>query len=72
MSAIRFRKRLTKLKITISLPKKFGSKGFMAAVKVTKILRSWRPNMRYAIQKREIDYINIVPFIINFGGKVFE
>ena len=28
MSAIKFRKRLTKFKITIALPKKFGSKGF--------------------------------------------
>ena len=38
--AIKFRKRLTKLKITIALSKKFGSKGFIMAVKVTKILRS--------------------------------
>ena len=29
MSAIKFRKRLTKFKITIALPKKFGSKGFI-------------------------------------------
>ena len=32
-----FRKRLTKFRITIALPKKFGSKGLIAAVKVTKI-----------------------------------
>ena len=38
--AIKFRKRLTKFKITITLPKKFGSKGFITAVKVTKIWRS--------------------------------
>ena len=37
MSAIKFRKRLAKSKITIALPKKFGSKGFITAVKVTKI-----------------------------------
>ena len=36
MSAIKFRKRLTKFKITIALPKKFDSKGF-TAIKVTKI-----------------------------------
>ena len=34
MSAIKFRKRLTKFKITIALPKKFGSKGFIMVVKV--------------------------------------
>ena len=33
MSAIKFRKRLMKFKITIALPKKFGSKGFITAVK---------------------------------------
>ena len=33
MSAIKFRKRLTKFKITIALPKKFGSKGFITVVK---------------------------------------
>ena len=37
MSAIKFRKRLTKFKITIALPKKFGSKGFITVVKVIKI-----------------------------------
>ena len=37
MSAIKFRKRFTKFKITIVLPKKFGSKGFTTVVKVTKI-----------------------------------
>ena len=37
MSAIKFRKRLTKYKVTIALPKKFDSKGFITAVKVTKI-----------------------------------
>ena len=37
MSAIKFRKRLTKFKITITLPKKFVSKGFITVVKVTKI-----------------------------------
>ena len=31
---IKFRKRLTKFKITIALPKKFGSKGFITVVKV--------------------------------------
>ena len=40
MSAIKFRKRLTKFKITIALPKKFGSKGFITVVKVIKICRS--------------------------------
>ena len=29
--------KLTKFKITIALPKKFGSKGFITAVKITKI-----------------------------------
>ena len=81
MSAIKFRKRLTKFKITIAVPKKFGSKGFITVVKVIKIWRSsGESNLRYvypiwgtpgdiAIQKREIDYnkIKIVPFIINFG-----
>ena len=37
VTAIKFRKGLTKFKITIALPKKFGSKGFITAVKVTKI-----------------------------------
>ena len=32
VSAIKFRKRLTKLRITIVLPKKFGSKGCITAV----------------------------------------
>ena len=40
VSAIKFRKRLTKLKISIALPKKLGSMGFITAVKVTKISRS--------------------------------
>ena len=40
MPAIKFRKRLTKFKITIAVSKKFGSKGFITAVKVTTILRS--------------------------------
>ena len=40
MSAIKFRKRLTEFKITIALPMKFGSKGFITAVKVIKIYRS--------------------------------
>ena len=30
---VKFRKRLTKFKITITLPKKFGSKGFITALK---------------------------------------
>ena len=37
VSAIKFRKRLTKFKITIALPKKFGSKGFITAIKFIKI-----------------------------------
>ena len=37
VSAIKFRKRLVKFKITIGLPKKFDSKGVITAVKVTKI-----------------------------------
>ena len=37
VSAIKFRKRLATFKITISMPKKFGSKGFITAVQVTKI-----------------------------------
>ena len=37
VSAIKFRKRLTKFKIMKAMPKKFGSKGFIKAVKVTKI-----------------------------------
>ena len=68
----------------IALPKKFGGKGFIMAVKVTKIWRSsgesnklryvypiWGMPGDIAIQKKEIDYIRvkIVPFIINFGGK---
>ena len=72
-----------KFKITTSLPKKFGSKGFITVVKVIKIWRSSGESnkLRYvfpirgtpgdiAIQKREIDYIKIkiVPFIINFDG----
>ena len=40
MSAIKFRKCLTKFKITIALSKKFGSKGFITVVKVMKICRS--------------------------------
>ena len=83
MSAIKFLKRLTKFKMMIALPKKFGSKGFITAVKITKICRSSDESnkLRYAylicgtpgniaIQKREIDYIKIkiVPLIINFGG----
>ena len=40
MSAIKFRKRLTKFKITIALLKKFGSKGFITVGKVIKICRS--------------------------------
>ena len=40
VSAIKFRKRLSKFKVTTALPKKFGSKGFVTAVKVTKIWRS--------------------------------
>ena len=36
MSAIKFRKRLTKFKITIALPKTFGSKGFITVVKIIK------------------------------------
>ena len=86
VSAIKFRKRLTKyktitlLKITIAMPKKFGSKGFITVVKVTKNWRSsnklryvypiWGTPGDIAIQNREVDYIKIkiVPFIINFGG----
>ena len=37
MSVIKVRKRLTKFKITIVLPNKFGSKGFITVVKVMKI-----------------------------------
>ena len=72
MSAIKFRKRLTKNKITIALSKKFGSKGFITVVKVIKIWRSsgesnklryvypiWGTPGDIAIQKREIDYIKI-------------
>ena len=52
----------------IALPKTFGSKGFITAVKVTKIWRSFgESKLRYvyhiwgtpediAIQKREIDF----------------
>ena len=40
MSAIKFRKRLTKFKITMAMPKKIGSMGFITEVKVTKICRS--------------------------------
>ena len=67
----------------ISLPKNFGSKGFITVVKVIKIWSSSGESNKFrytypirgtsgdiTIQKREIDYIkiNIVPFIINFGG----
>ena len=80
---MKFRKRLTKFKITIALPKKFGSKGFITVVKVIKIWRNsgesfklryvyplWGTPEDMAIQKWEIDYIKIkiVPFIINLGG----
>ena len=76
MSAIKFRKRLPKFKITIALPKKFGSKGFITVVKIIKIWRSsgesyklryvypiWGTPGDIAIQKREIDYfkIKVVP-----------
>ena len=37
VSAIKFRKCLTKFKITIALPKNFGRKNFITAVKVNKI-----------------------------------
>ena len=37
LSAKKIPKCLTKLKITIALPKKFGSKGFITADKVTTI-----------------------------------
>ena len=37
VSAIKIRKRLTKFRITIALPEKFGSMGFITAVKVTKV-----------------------------------
>ena len=36
-SAIKFRKRLTKFNVMIALPKTFGSKGFITAVKVAEI-----------------------------------
>ena len=67
----------------VALPKKFGSKGFIMAVTVTKIWRSsvesnqlryvypiWGTPGDIAIWKWESDYIEIkmVPFIINFGG----
>ena len=65
----------------IALPKKFGSMGFITAIKVTKIWRSsgesnkfgypiWGTPGDIAIQERLIDYIKIkiVPFIINYGG----
>ena len=83
MSAIKFRKRLSEFEITITLPKKLGSKGFSTAIKISKIWRSsgesnklryvypiWGTPGDIAIQKREIDYIKIkiVPFIINFDG----
>ena len=35
VSARKFRKRITKFKITIAMPKKFGCKGFITVVKVT-------------------------------------
>ena len=69
-------------RITTALPKRFVSKGFITAVKVTKIWRSsgksnklryvypiWGTPMDIAIQKREIDYIKIkiVPFVVNFS-----
>ena len=62
-------------KITIALPKTFGSKGFITSAKVTKIRRSPGESnkLRYVylyidVQKKEIDYIKIkiVPFIIIF------
>ena len=78
VSAIKFRKRLAKFKVTIALPKKFDSKGFVTAIKITKIrssddsykLRDVYPFLGtpgdIAIQKREIDYVKvkIVLFII--------
>ena len=72
VSAIKFRKRLTKFKITIALPKKFGSKGFITTVEVTTICRSSGESNKlryiYPIWSIAIQKIKIVPFIINFGG----
>ena len=63
VSTTKFRKRLTKIKITIALPKKFGSK-------LRYVYPIWGTAGDIAIRKREIDYIKIkiVPFIVNFGG----
>ena len=68
MSAIKFRKRLTKFKITIALPKK-SLRFEEALVNLIEICIPHTPG-DIAIQKREIDYIKIkiVSFIINFGG----
>ena len=49
MSAIKFRKRLTKFEITIALPEKFGSKDSTTAVKVTKIGKSNKLRYVYPI-----------------------
>ena len=85
VSAVKFRKRLAKFKITIVLPKKFGSKNFITAVNDTKIWRSSGesneiciPYMTYAgdiaIQKSKINFIKIkiVPFIIYFELALFN
>ena len=54
MSAIKFRKRLTKFEITIVLPKKFGSKVLLRKLKSLRFeealanLISCMPHMRYA------------------------
>ena len=67
MSAIKFRKRITKFKITIALRKKFGSKGFIAVVKVIKIWRSsgesYKLRYVYPIWGTPGD-INLISFIL--------
>ena len=44
---IKFRKRLWKFKITIALPKKFGSKGFITQLKSLRFEEALANLMRY-------------------------
>ena len=69
-----------KFMITVALPKEIGSKGFVTTVETTYATRcsSEMNTLRdvhsiggtskdIAVEEREINYIKIVPFIINFS-----
>ena len=70
MSAIKIRKRLTKFKITIALPKKFGSKGFITIVKV---INPFTPGfLKWTILSLNVDMsTNINPFTPEFHKRTF-